>query len=307
MNGVETAMQYATKYAEIMLPLSSIPSVVTVGALLTIEGERRYNCPDSEGGSGYVLCVHTDGTFDIKLTVGGRLEKNVHPRRIQSSNPLVTSARRRKKDDDDDTPTGPSLLSCNYVRPQGERKSQNTVAADVHVTAVIAANDKNFSLLTIYQVLQKCIGWHPKYSNKPHPLIAMLEWGKKKQPRGWARWHDAHVSDNSTNRDVSGQLTPQQNVLLVEMKRETNRYGELTDRATSGGKSGTGLNAMLQYAFNIGKSKVKECISKYNERNGTVERKKRSDAGLKKKRDQVVTPHNDVKKLKRKHGGDDGC
>ena len=28
-----------------------VPSVVTVGALLTIEGEGRYNGPDSEGGS----------------------------------------------------------------------------------------------------------------------------------------------------------------------------------------------------------------------------------------------------------------
>ncbi len=62
----------------------------------------------------------------------------------------------------------------------------------------------------------------------------------------------------------------------------------------------------MQHAFGVGKSKVKECISKYNERNGTVERKKRSDAGSKKKRDQVVTPHNDVKKLKCKHGDVDG-
>lgn len=41
-----------------------VPSVVTVGALLTIEGEGRYNGPDSEGGSDYVSCVHADGTFD---------------------------------------------------------------------------------------------------------------------------------------------------------------------------------------------------------------------------------------------------
>ena len=118
-------------YSRNMLPLSSIPSVVTVGALLTIEGERRYNCPDSEGGTGYVSRVHTDGTFDINLTVGGRLEKNVHPRRIQSSNPLVTSARRRGNINDD-AATGPSLLSHNYIRPQGERlpSPNNTVGAD---------------------------------------------------------------------------------------------------------------------------------------------------------------------------------
>ena len=57
----------------------SLPSIVTVGALLTIEGERRYNGPASEGGSAFVSCVHDDGTFDINLTVGG-VEKNVHPR-----------------------------------------------------------------------------------------------------------------------------------------------------------------------------------------------------------------------------------
>ena len=105
--------------------------------------------------------------------------------------------------------------------------------------------------------------WHPKYSNKPHPLISILEWGKKKQPHGWARWHDAHARENGTIRDVdvSGQLTAQQNVLLVEMKRETNRYGELTELAkSSGAKKCFGLNAMLQHAFNVGKSKVKECI-----------------------------------------------
>jgi len=45
---------------------------VTIGALLTIEGERRYNNgPDSEGGTGFVSRVHDDGTFDINLSVGG--------------------------------------------------------------------------------------------------------------------------------------------------------------------------------------------------------------------------------------------
>ena len=73
---------------------SSLPSIVTIGALLTIEGERRYNGTDSEGGTGFVSCVHDDGTFDINLSVGG-VEKNVHPRRIQNSTPLATTARRR--------------------------------------------------------------------------------------------------------------------------------------------------------------------------------------------------------------------
>jgi hypothetical protein len=42
---------------------SSLPSTVTIGALLTIEGERRNNGPDSEGGTGFVSRVHDDGTF----------------------------------------------------------------------------------------------------------------------------------------------------------------------------------------------------------------------------------------------------
>jgi len=279
-----------------------VPSVVTIGALLTIEGERRYNGPDSEGGSGYVSCVHADGTFDINLTVGGRLEKNVHPRRIESSNPLVTSARRRSNNGD--AVTVPSLLSHNYVRPpQRERLSPNTVAADV---TAVAVNDNNFSLLTTYQVLEKCPDWHPKYSNKPHPIISMLEGGKKKQPRGWARWHDAHLQDNRTKRDVKGQLTAEQNVLLVEMKRATDYYGTLTERAKSRGSKGTGHNAMLQHAFSVGKSKVNECVSKYHKNHGTTKRKQRSDAGKTltnstKKRDQTVTPLSYFKKFKRKH------
>jgi len=74
---------------------SSVPSIVTVGNLLTIEKERRYGVPDSEGGSGYVDCVHADGTFDIKFTISGAVEKNVQPSRILNSNPLATSSRRR--------------------------------------------------------------------------------------------------------------------------------------------------------------------------------------------------------------------
>ncbi len=60
-----------------------------------------------------------------------------------------------------------------------------------------------------------------------------------------------------------GQLTAQQNVLLVTMKKETDRYGDLTERAKNGAKKGTGLSAMLLHAsFGVGKSKVKECIFK---------------------------------------------
>ena len=105
---------------------SSLPSIVTNGALLTIEGERRYNGPDSEGGTGFVSRVHDDGTFDINLSVGG-VEKNVHPRRIQNSTPLATTARRRSIADD--SATRPSLISINHV--PSRRSSPVIIAADV--------------------------------------------------------------------------------------------------------------------------------------------------------------------------------
>ena len=139
--------------------------------------------------------------------VGGRLEKRYSRPRVSRVviDPLVTFALRRRNDNDD-AAAGPSLLSHKYIQPPGERLlSPNiTVAADA---TTVAANDNNFSLLTtsVYQVFQQCSGWHPKYSNKPHPLISMLGWGKKKQPRGWARWHDAHLRDNGTKRYVSGR------------------------------------------------------------------------------------------------------
>ncbi|KAL7498080.1 hypothetical protein ACHAWT_009842 [Skeletonema menzelii] len=127
----------------------------------------------------------------------------------------------------------------------------------------------------------------------------MLEWGKKKQTPGWARWHDAHVSDNSVKRDTSGQLTAPQNALLVEMKRATNRYAELKELAKTRGVKGQGPNVILQHAFGVGKTK-----------NGTTERKKRSDVGKTmansdRKRKQACTPLNYFKKLKRKqHSGE---
>ena len=77
-----------------MLHSTALPSVVTIGALLTIEGERRFDGPDSEGGTGFAGAIHADGTFHIRLTVGG-VQKNVHPRRIQNNTPLAATARRR--------------------------------------------------------------------------------------------------------------------------------------------------------------------------------------------------------------------
>ena len=59
---------------------SSLPSIVTIGALLTIEGERRYNGPDSEGGTGFVSRVHADGTFDIVSTSRSAVLKKMFTR-----------------------------------------------------------------------------------------------------------------------------------------------------------------------------------------------------------------------------------
>ena len=64
------------------------------------------------GCSGYVNCVHADGTFDINIrfTISCTVEKNVHPRRILNTNPLATSARRISSINDD-AATGLPLVS----------------------------------------------------------------------------------------------------------------------------------------------------------------------------------------------------
>ena len=174
---------------------SSLPSIVTVGNCLTIEKERRYNGPDSEGGTGFVVCVHEDGTFDINLTVGG-VERRVHPSRILDSTPLATTARRLTLDDD--SATRPSLLSTNHV-PYSERTSPvpfmpnaSTIIAAANTTTTTTGRI-NFETSTIHHVIQQCNGWNPKYSNKPHPIMEMLEWGKRKD-KGWARYHDERVN-----------------------------------------------------------------------------------------------------------------
>jgi len=60
---------------------------------------------------------------------------------------------------------------------------------------------------------------------------------------------------------------------FVDMKRETVRYSELVQ--------GQGPIPMLQHAFNVGKTKVRECNKRYNEWSGKMERKKCGDAGKK--------------------------
>ena len=177
-----------------MLHSTALPSVVTIGALLTIEGERRFDGPDSEGGTGYVNAINADGTFNITLTVGG-LQRNVHPRRILNITPLATTARRRSSTNDDSV-SRPYLLSINHVPSTNDRSSQ---AADV---MTIAANNSNdFKSMKIHNVILQCSSWHPKYSNTTHPMMDMLKWGMK-QPLGWARVHDARVS-GSNNKKVN--------------------------------------------------------------------------------------------------------
>jgi len=93
-----------------------------------------------------------------------------------------------------------------------------------------------------------------------------LVWGKK-QPKGWARWHDDRVSgNNSIKHDTSKHLTSSLNVLLVDMKRETDRYSELAELAATRGVRGQGPTAMLQHAFDVGKAKERDCNKIYNEK-----------------------------------------
>ena len=131
----------------------ALPSVVTIGALLTIEGERRFDGSDSEGGTEFAEAIHADGTFNIRLTVGG-VQKNVHPRRIQSNTPLATTARRRSSNNNDSV-SRPSLLSINHVPSMSDRSSLTDA------TTVAANNSNDYKSMTIHQVISKCSGWHP--------------------------------------------------------------------------------------------------------------------------------------------------
>ena len=59
-------------------------SMLSVGALVSVEKLYRPGMPDSEGGQGYVKSVHNDGTFDIRWVIGNAVERNVDPARINS-------------------------------------------------------------------------------------------------------------------------------------------------------------------------------------------------------------------------------
>ena len=210
------------EHPTITMPHSTaLPSVVTIGALLTIVGERRFDGPDSEGGTGFVEAVHADGTFNIRLTVGG-VQKNVHPRRIQNNTPLATTARRRSSTNDDSV-LRPSLLSINHVPSRNDRSlpSRNDRSSLADVTTNVANNSNDFKSMKIHTVILQCLGWNPRYSNTSHPMMDMLKWGMK-QPLGWAREHDARVSgSNNEQLNTSKQLTPEQKMVLVNVKRDT--------------------------------------------------------------------------------------
>ena len=138
----------------------------------------------------------------------------------------------------------------------------------------------------------------------------MLEWGEKTQQKGWARHHDNRVKGSAIPQNPPRQLTPEQNVLLVDVKREMDRYAELVNLAATRGVKGKGPVPLMEHAFDVGKTKVKDCIKEYNRRGGTLERKKRSDAGKtlvnsNRKREQMCTPFNWFSKQKRRqHQGE---
>ncbi len=150
------------------------------------------------GCSGYVNCVHADGTFDINIrfTISCTVEKNVHPRRILNSNPLATSARRRssimmmpQQDLLSCLPAMSRLLGVAaylqlQLRPMFQQLPQSTLG------------NNNFRSLPIHihQVLLHCTDWNP-FRRMENPLMAMLEWGKKRRPAGWgARVEDSGES-----------------------------------------------------------------------------------------------------------------
>ena len=152
--------------------------------------------------------------------------------------------------------------------------STNDRSSQADVMTIAANNSNDFKSMKIHNVILQCSGWHPKYSNTTHPMMDMLKWGMK-QHRGWARKHDARVGgSNDEQINTSKQLTPEQKTLLVNMKKETDKYAILTQLATMRGNKGQGPIPMLQHAFAVGKTTVRDCVKKYNERGGETKRRK---------------------------------
>lgn len=66
--------------------------------------------------------------------------------------------------------------------------------------------NNNFRSLPIHQVLLHCTDWNP-FSSKENPLMAMLEWEKKRRPAGWgARVEDSGESIWRRRASIEGHI-----------------------------------------------------------------------------------------------------
>jgi hypothetical protein len=59
------------------------------------------------------------------------------------------------------------------------------------------------------------------------------------------------------------------------------RTSSATCKTRGGSERRAGTDSHAATAFDVGKTKVRECNKRYNERSGTMERKKCGDAGKK--------------------------
>ena len=146
----------------------------------------------------------------------------------------------------------------------------------------------------------------PKFDLIPNPLLRYLHNGNTKrrngQRIGWLRRAEAvlrGIALSNENGKERKHLSDTENIILVHVKEEVDQtipIKSLPDGYTP--------MADLRHAYGISKSKLKTCVLKYYQNNGSAARKKRYDAGqtiftLEKKRDEVFTPLHYYKKLKR--------
>eukprot|EP00984_Skeletonema_dohrnii_P025406 scaffold14568_cov91-Skeletonema_dohrnii-CCMP3373.AAC.2 len=170
------------------------------GQLVNVAPQNFVGRPNSEGGNGFVLKDHADGSFDIRYCMEGLVEKNVNRLRITSLNPLVTTARRTNGAD----VARPSILAPSH---QPQQRSSPLSQPPTPPT----------SPQGILQIIIQSRDWS-KYELRPNPLLVHLRDGRSK-PRAWLR-----LSEGEYNKYEKGAKK------LVRIKSELERIIEKFDR-----------------------------------------------------------------------------
>ena len=261
-----------------------------VGQFIKVRAQAFVGRPNSDGGVGNIIREHEDGSFDIVYVIDMKTEKNVARERIESTNPLVLTARRR----DDNELVRPSILAPSHVPESSTRNCplsphQSPPPSPSHASDII----------------RESRGWG-KYDTKPNPLLVFLQEGRKKA-KGWLRVeekeYDTYTKDGKGKKkgEMKTQLSEKENNKLVHIKMEIDRVGEIVNDWPASYNP----IADLSYAYGISRRKVVDSVDKYVKGNCATKRKVRSDAGRtlfnsQQMRNKLYTPYNHFKKLQRK-------